>query len=98
MGGCRGITRRWRGEVRVGFAFREQGHGNEGEAHKKEDALWVLSEVSGFAATEHSATEATLRASRSNRDETCRLPNIPERIVSGLWRGQTPGAPNGFKR
>lgn len=48
IGRCRGITRRWRGELRVGFAFREQGHGKEGEVRKKEDALWVLSEVSGL--------------------------------------------------
>lgn len=48
MGRCRGITRRWRGEFRVGFVFRVQGHGKKGEVHKKEDTLWVLSEVSGL--------------------------------------------------
>lgn len=99
MGRCRGITGRWRGELRVGFAFREQGHGKKGEVHKKEDTLWVLSEVSGFAATEDSATEATLRASRSYLDEPRRLLNTPdEGIVSGLWRDnllERQTAPNG---
>ncbi len=60
-GRCRGITRRWGRKLQVGSVFREQGHGKEGEAHKKEDALWVLSEVSDYAATEHSATEEILR-------------------------------------
>jgi hypothetical protein len=98
MGRCRGITRRWRGELRVGFAFREQGHGKEGEVHKKEDALWVLSEVSGLPPQKIRQLKPTLRASRSYRDEPCRLLNTPEGIVSGLWRDnllERQTAPNG---
>lgn len=61
MGRCRGIIRHRRGELQADFAFREQGHGKEEEAHEKEDALWVISEVSEYAATEYSATGETLR-------------------------------------